>query len=537
MELKVRLPGFRRCVARPHDHILAAVRPPWYDFAGVATVAHYEIEEELGRGGMGVVYRAKDTIIGRQVAIKALSVGLTSKSSEAPEFREALLKEARAAGQLTHPNIVTIHHALLEGGCLYVVMELVEGHTLEAELPSSALEALERRLALLSQAAQALDYAHSRGVVHRDVKPSNFLVNSDGILKLTDFGIAKLSGATGGSSTQLVGTPHYMSPEQVEGRRVNGRSDQFSLAVVAWTLLTGERPFRGDSAVAVLYNIVHSAPLRQESSSTPRAAIETLERALSKDPERRFSTCQDFVAALSQSMRPNDEAIGVSTTRPVVPAKWWVTLLIAVSVAAAAWYRSARSPAAAVRQSEIREPKTAQNRVETSAKQQAAQASTQRESLAERASPAKTPGSQKAATRPFTAPKTSAQLGQPVLGEAPPVSGPPAHESNPMLPFPTQEAPKFGIATGAAPAARMGPMTWDGELKPGEQVTIDGESSSPGNLSGKFLPGLPVGFQINPDRLTIVERPGPGNAWRRIILRNKMNFPITHFTIQWHVIQ
>jgi len=261
-------------------------------------LGRYEIAGRLGAGSMGTVYRGIDPVINRAVAIKAiLQCGLEA-SAGGLELRARLLREARAAGRLSHPNIVTVFDAGEEAGVTYIVMELIEGSALDALLPAPpAVLPPARALAILAEVAAALDYAHGRGVVHRDVKPSNIVIQADGTAKLADFGIALQPKATLFTTPGTTpGTPYYMSPEQLRGEEATPRSDQFSLAVLAWLLLTGARPFDSEHLMPLLAQILEQAP--PENTQLTAAADGVLRRALSKYPEERFPSCVSFVAAL-----------------------------------------------------------------------------------------------------------------------------------------------------------------------------------------------------------------------------------------------
>src|ERR1044072_7097081 len=193
-------------------------------------IGRYKIVRELGRGAMGVVYHAIDPNIGRPVAIKTIQLGGSRKPEEQERLRERLFREARSAGILSHPGIVTIYDVEQQGDLAYIAMEFVDGPTLDQVLSESNAIPQAKLLSILSQAAVALDYAHQKGIVHRDIKPANIMIARDGAVKITDFGIAKIASADQLTMTgAIVGTPHYMSPEQVQGHPVDGRTDQFSL--------------------------------------------------------------------------------------------------------------------------------------------------------------------------------------------------------------------------------------------------------------------------------------------------------------------
>src|SRR5271169_2562613 len=217
----------------------------------------YEVVEELGRGAMGVVYKASDPTIGRLVAIKVLSLEASSETG-VPGAQEIFMREARAAGRLSHPGIVTIHDALEdpETKAHYIVMEFVPGRTLEDLLLHGPALSAEKALEIVREIAVALDYAHQQRIIHRDLKPANILLTEDGRAKITDFGIAKIMAREGAlRTTSVMGTPAYMSPEQVTGGEIDARSDLFALGILLYLLLAGEKPFAGDTA-AVMFKIV-----------------------------------------------------------------------------------------------------------------------------------------------------------------------------------------------------------------------------------------------------------------------------------------
>jgi serine/threonine protein kinase len=221
------------------------------------TIGRYRIIGELGRGAMGVVYHATDPAIGRSVAIKTIRIRDIHDTQQRAKLRERLFREARSAGVLSHPNIVTIYDMDEVDGLAYIAMAYVNGPTLEKILASQSPLSGANMLRILRQTASGLDYAHGRGIVHRDIKPANIMTDEDGAVKITDFGIAKITAVSNMTETStVVGTPNYMSPEQVQGHEIDGRSDQFSLAVIAYEILTGERPFQGEHLSTVVYKIV-----------------------------------------------------------------------------------------------------------------------------------------------------------------------------------------------------------------------------------------------------------------------------------------
>jgi serine/threonine-protein kinase len=264
-------------------------------------IGRYQIIKELGRGAMGVVYLAVDPTIGRNVAIKTIRLGEVPDPEERAKLKERLFREARSAGILSHPGIVTIYDMEEHDDVAFIAMEFVDGPTLDQLL--SKREALEpgRMMSILRRTAAALDYAHAKSIVHRDIKPANIMMASDGAVKITDFGIAKVTTSQQYTQTgTILGTPNYMSPEQVQGLAVAGRADQFSLAVIAFEMLTGDRPFTGEHLTTVVYKIVaEEPPPVQRLNPTLGPQIDgALRRGLSKKPESRYNSCIEFVNSL-----------------------------------------------------------------------------------------------------------------------------------------------------------------------------------------------------------------------------------------------
>jgi serine/threonine-protein kinase len=265
------------------------------------SIGRYQIVKELGHGAMGVVYQAVDPTIGRQVAIKTIRLDDVNDPDERAKLRERLFREARSAGILSHPGIVTIYDMEERGDIAFIAMEYVDGPTLDQLLSAKQAVAPERLINILRQTAAALDYAHAKGIVHRDIKPANIMIASDGVVKITDFGIAKVTTSQQYTQTgTILGTPNYMSPEQVQGLAVSGRADQFSLAVIAFEMLTGERPFTGEHLTTVVYKIVaEDPPPVQRLNPTLSPQIDAvLRRGLLKKPEGRYNLCIEFISGL-----------------------------------------------------------------------------------------------------------------------------------------------------------------------------------------------------------------------------------------------
>jgi len=280
---------------------------------------------------MGVVYRAEDPAIGRTVAIKTIRFSDWTDPGERERLRERLLREAQSAGALSHPGIVTIYDVAEEDGMVFVFMEFVNGPTLEKLIASDQLPDRKTLLDILRQTAAALDYAHRRGIVHRDIKPANIMIDEDGTAKITDFGVARIVSQQMTHTGAMTGTPSYMSPEQIQGHPIDGRADQFALAVIAYEILTGEKPFVADSLAGLVYRIVREEPIApQRLNPTLNATFETvLRRALSKEPDKRYPTCSSFIQALYAAC---DTAKG---WRPLPPGRSQTMATVAVADAPA----------------------------------------------------------------------------------------------------------------------------------------------------------------------------------------------------------
>jgi len=264
----------------------------------------YEILGELGRGAMGVVYKARDPKINRVVAVKTVSLAGQAPEDER-EYRERFVREAEAAGRLSHPGIVTIYDVgeEPETRAPYIVMEYVNGPSLEKLLSgNNQILPVETALQLTLELAEALDCAHGQGVIHRDLKPSNILMTEDGRAKIADFGIAKLNLANVTLSGRTLGTPAYMSPEQLSGEAVDGRSDLFSLGVILYTVLTGYRPFQGNSALTVSFKVVNRDPIPASILDTelPPGVDYITSRAMAKDPAQRYQRGMEIVLDIQE---------------------------------------------------------------------------------------------------------------------------------------------------------------------------------------------------------------------------------------------
>jgi len=264
-------------------------------------LGRYEIERELGRGAMGTVYLGRDPRIGRTVAIKTLALTEEFESTQLNEVRRRFFQEAETAGRLSHPSIVTIYDVGEEHDLAYIAMDYIQGDSLEQHVRQGELLPMEDVFTVGIQVAEALEYAHEQNVVHRDVKPGNIIYDRDKCqLKVTDFGIACLTDNSKTRTGTVLGSPYYMSPEQIAGKKVDGRSDLFSLGVTLYQLFSGQLPFEGDSLTNLMYQITHNKPasIRSARSELPSCLTRIINRALEKKPAKRFADGGEMAEAL-----------------------------------------------------------------------------------------------------------------------------------------------------------------------------------------------------------------------------------------------
>src|SRR5947199_2601535 len=267
-------------------------------------LGRYEVTDEIGKGAMGVVFLARAPLIGRLLALKTFRIGYSIKDQEMEQFRIRFMREAQSAGILTHPNIVTIHDVVeaSDEGLAFIAMEYVRGTNLKLMLQGEQPLTLAGVLDVVSQVGDALDYAHANRVVHRDVKPANILITQEGRVKITDFGIARLDSSNLTQEGQLLGTPNYMAPEQVQGKEVDHRAALFSLGLVLYEMLTRHKPFQGENLTVVSHRIVYDqfTPLRDYARDLPPGVDRILGRALEKDPARRYQRAKKMIEDLRQ---------------------------------------------------------------------------------------------------------------------------------------------------------------------------------------------------------------------------------------------
>jgi serine/threonine-protein kinase len=264
------------------------------------TLGRYEVVKELGRGAMGVVFLGKDPKINRMVAIKTLQFEPDLEPEDVKALKERFFREAESAGRLSHPNIVTIYDTGEDQDMCYIAMELLDGRDLKDWTVKDHLMPMRQLVEYIAQVADALDYAHTTDIVHRDIKPANIMLLKNGVVKVTDFGIARITTSSRTATGTVMGTPSYMSPEQLAGKKVDGRSDLFSLGATLYELLTGEKPFTGETIATLMYKIAnerHESP-RVYKPEIPESLIKVIDKALVKNPDERYQRGKEMAADL-----------------------------------------------------------------------------------------------------------------------------------------------------------------------------------------------------------------------------------------------
>lgn len=264
----------------------------------------YTVVRPLGKGAMGIVYLGEDPVISRRVAIKVIRAHPDLDGTELEERQARFEREFKSAGNLSHPNIVTVYDVGKEANDSYITMEYVQGESLESVLKSERSFTFKEISEIATQLGGGLDYAHKAGIVHRDIKPANILMTTDGRPKITDFGVAKLQTSGMTSTGMIIGTPMYMSPEQITGREVSGASDQFSLAAMLYELMTGEPPFQGDNPTTIMYQVVHNEPEPPHNlnKQLPEAVDKAVLRGMAKKVAGRYQSCAELGEAISRAL-------------------------------------------------------------------------------------------------------------------------------------------------------------------------------------------------------------------------------------------
>ena len=263
-------------------------------------IGKYDIVREMGRGAMGIVYEGTDPYIGRRVAIKTIRFDVLTQPAQQDEAQQRFIREARAAGILSHPNIVTIYDVGEDRGLTYIAMEYIDGESLESMVSARKRLTLDDIIALFVQLGDALDYAHRNGIIHRDIKPANILVDREGRPRIVDFGIARISSSSLTQTNQVLGTPYYMAPEQIAGKAVDHRADLYALGSILYELLTYEKPFPGDNVTTVIYKIMNEPPprIRDAAKNLPAGLDYVVAKSLAKEPARRYQSGRELAEDL-----------------------------------------------------------------------------------------------------------------------------------------------------------------------------------------------------------------------------------------------
>ncbi len=491
-------------------------------------IGRYTILGELGRGGFGIVYKAQDPKINRIVAIKTIPTQELRSFAGGKELYERFSREAQSAGSLSHPNIVTVFELAEDEAVTYIVMEFVPGRSLRDLMSDGTTTSLERKLSLIRQMAEALDFAHQNGIIHRDVKPANILVTDAGVAKIADFGVAKIvSQQTMSATGAAVGTPSYMSPEQIMAKGVDGRSDQFSLAVIAYELLTGKQPFDGDSLPALIHQILSIEPPDPATvcEQVERPGSDVLLRGLAKQSGQRFATCVAFSDALRRAVIDKEitatlptatVAAAVSTPLAEVPAaksassavvKAGLAIGLGISVAAIFIVRSQNQPAPVVTASESARP------VAPVENRPVAAVETKKPEPIQDVKPIKEIKKKETPTVVVVpAPLSEARPAEP--------------------PDPGPDAP-----TASYNGPPEGRFSWSGVFGPGERLVIVRNRVRKGSVGGSGLPpGIPLQVEASPADITVVQQPNSANGFR-LVVANSSGAAVGGFSIVWREVQ
>jgi len=478
-------------------------------------IGRYRIERVLGIGGMGVVYLASDTMLGRKVALKSVRL-----QPDAPDYgwmRDRLFREARAAGTLSHRSIVAIHDIFEESGQAHIVMEYGGSTTLEKAIAER--RPTPRAVAqILRGCAEALDYAHERGIVHRDVKPANVLLDENGAIKIADFGIAKLAASTTQTATgTVIGTAAYMAPEQFRAKKVDGRADQFSLAVIGYQMLAGRTLFpEADSLPSLSYKVCHEDPaaLTSLNPTIPPAVDTVFQRALAKEPEQRFPSCIAFADALDAALSQPVVAA------PPAPRKSWMPAAVLASVVAVAGtgaWLVLRDRPTPHRQPP---PTTATN------------------------TPAPVTGTAEAVEPENASKRPPIELKDPSTARRFPKKEETKTAAGGKIPTPPKkdETKVEDAVPPPPPALTTGQLVWTGALEPGADLVIDSRTTTlyrlaenKGTLNGNALPGVPVTVSVVPPVVEVVSPPAAVSGWKSLTLRNTSSRRQTLLIIKWNV--
>ncbi len=488
-------------------------------------IGRYSILGELGRGGFGVVYKARDPKINRVVAIKTIPTQELRSFAGGQQLYERLSREAQSAGALNHPGIVTVYELAEEETVTYIVMEFVPGRSLRDVMGADPSIDTSQKLALVRQIAEALDFAHQNGIIHRDIKPANILVTDAGVAKIADFGVAKIVSQNTMSATgAAVGTPSYMSPEQILAKNVDGRSDQFSLAVIAYELLTGKQPFSSDSLPGLIHQILSVEPPDPEtvSAEVPKPGSDVLLRGLSKQPDQRFSSCAEFaealIAAVIRKAAPAPLPQALPTTPPPLPARSYgaivkggVAIGLGIALAGFLFLRGNGAPPAATAEPvSVPAPAHAPAQV--------------------------TPAPVAEAPKPEPKPVDAAPVAKKKEGTPAPVpAAPPPQVAETRPAEPPDPGPDPPAASYHGPPE--GRLSWSGTFAPGERLVLVRNRVRKGNVGGSGLPpGIPLQVEVSPADVKVLQQPRADNGFR-LVVANSAATALSGFSIVWRELQ
>jgi len=436
------------------------------------TLGRYEITKELGKGAMGIVYLGRDPKINRTVAIKTMRFEEGIEEKALKDQKERFFREAQAAGNLSHPNIVKMFDAGEEQDIAYLAMELLKGDDLKKWATKDNLLPVEKVLDYMARTADALDYAHKNGVVHRDIKPANIMLLEDGTLRVTDFGIARITESSKTATGTVMGTPYYMSPEQIAGKKVDGRADLFSLGVMLYEMLTGERPWKGGEAIGTLFFQISSDPWPdpvQYRPDFPKEVLPIIEKALKKNPDERYQTgaeiAEDLHAVLEK--RPLKYALAAPAAAQPKPAQ------------TAAQPAPKPAPAAQAKPAPAAQPAA-----------KAAPAPTQLKPAQAAPQPAPKPATAAAQPKPAPAPRSAAKAA-PAPTQLKPAQAAPQPAPKPA---PTAAQPKPAPAPRSAPKAVPAAT----QLKPAQAAPQPAPKPAPAAQPKPAPAAIPAGIELAP---------------------------------------
>ncbi len=492
-------------------------------------IGRYTILGELGRGGFGIVYKAQDPKINRIVAIKTIPTQELRSFAGGKELYERFSREAQSAGSLSHPNIVTVFELAEDEAVTYIVMEFVPGRSLRDLMSDSTPMAVDRKLSLIRQMGEALDFAHDNGIIHRDVKPANILVTDAGVAKIADFGVAKIVSQHTMSATGVaVGTPSYMSPEQIMAKSVDGRSDQFSLAVIAYELLTGKQPFDGDSLPALIHQILSIEPPDPATVCTEveRPGSDVLLRGLAKSPDLRFASCVAFSDALRRAVVSKE--ITATLPVPVVAPTGAPAAAVAAPLA-----KTASSPAVKAGLAIGLGIAIAAIYIVRSGSQPVAAPVVPEKSAPVVTAPAPVPQTMPVEDRRVARVEPKLPIpaaSAPVPKPAPPTPAPEVRPAEPPDPGPDAPAASYN----GPPEGRF---SWSGVFGPGERLVIVRNRVRKGSVGGSGLPpGIPLQVEASPADIKVVQQPNAANGFR-LVVANGSGAPVNSFSIMWRELQ